>query len=48
LSIGSIEDSLEILAGSGVVRRVDYDTYRVGAKLFEQWVRETHQTKDKS
>jgi hypothetical protein len=40
LSLSDIEDALEILAGSGVIRKVDSGTYRLGAGLFAQWVRE--------
>lgn len=38
LSIGELEDALEVLAGTGVIRKLDYDNYALGARLFEQWV----------
>lgn len=34
-----IEDALEILVGAGVVQKADDGKYRVGARLFEEWVR---------
>jgi hypothetical protein len=33
-----VEDTLEVLAGTGVIRQLDDERYAVGAKLFEQWV----------
>jgi hypothetical protein len=38
LALGEVEDALEVLAGTGVIRQLDEDQYAVGAKLFEQWV----------
>ncbi len=38
LSEGEIEDALEVLAGTGVIRQLDTEHYAVGAKLFENWV----------
>ncbi|HEY9834676.1 MAG TPA: helix-turn-helix domain-containing protein [Stenomitos sp.] len=38
LSFGEVEDTLEVLAGTGVIRQLDDERYAVGAKLFEQWV----------
>jgi hypothetical protein len=38
LSEGAVEDALEVLAGTGVIRQLDEEQYAVGAKLFEQWV----------
>jgi hypothetical protein len=40
LAPGKIEDALEILAGSGVILKVNDDSYRIGSGLFEQWVRQ--------
>ena len=34
-----IEGALEILVGAGVVQKADDGEYRVGARLFEEWVR---------
>ncbi|NET55162.1 MAG: TrmB family transcriptional regulator [Symploca sp. SIO2E6] len=38
VSIGEIADALEVLAGTGVIHKVDDEQYKIGAKLFEQWV----------
>jgi Sugar-specific transcriptional regulator TrmB len=38
LSFGEVADSLEVLAGTGVIQNVEDDRYKMGAKLFEQWV----------
>jgi Sugar-specific transcriptional regulator TrmB len=38
LSFGEVADSLEVLAGTGVIQNVEGDRYKLGAKLFEQWV----------
>lgn len=38
LSLGEVEDTLEVLAGTGVIRQLDIERYAVGAKLFETWV----------
>ncbi|MDJ0704881.1 MAG: hypothetical protein QNJ46_16485 [Leptolyngbyaceae cyanobacterium MO_188.B28] len=38
LSIGQVEDALEVLAGTGVIRQLDDENYAIGARLFEQWV----------
>lgn len=38
LSIGEIADALEVLAGTGVVQKIDDEQYKIGAKIFEQWV----------
>ena len=38
LSIGEIADSLEVLAGTGVIEKIDDEQYKIGAKIFEQWV----------
>jgi hypothetical protein len=38
LSFGEVEDTLEVLAGTGVIQQLDDERYAVGAKLFEQWV----------
>ena len=37
-SIGEAADALEVLAGTGVVRRRNEEDYAIGARLFEQWV----------
>ncbi|NEO32557.1 MAG: ATP-binding protein [Symploca sp. SIO3C6] len=42
LSLGEIADALEILAGTGVILKVDDEQYEIGARLFENWV--SHQT----
>ncbi|MBE9039414.1 ATP-binding protein [Oscillatoriales cyanobacterium LEGE 11467] len=46
LSFGEVADSLEVLAGSGVIRHVEDDRYRIGAKLFEEWVVEERRLKE--
>lgn len=38
LSFGEVADSLEVLAGTGVIQNVEGDRYQMGTKLFEQWV----------
>ncbi|HSF74969.1 MAG TPA: helix-turn-helix domain-containing protein [Microcoleus sp.] len=38
LSFGEVADSLEVLAGTGVIQNLGDDRYKMGAKLFEQWV----------
>lgn len=38
LALGEIEDALEVLAGTGVIRQLDDEHYVVGARLFEKWV----------
>jgi succinate dehydrogenase flavin-adding protein (antitoxin of CptAB toxin-antitoxin module) len=38
LSFGQVMDSLEVLAGTGVIARKDEELYEIGAKLFEEWV----------
>ena len=38
LSLGQVEDALDVLAGTGLIRQLDYEDYAIGAKLFEQWV----------
>lgn len=40
LSLSTIEYALEVLAGTGVIQQLDYETYTVGTKLFSQWVLE--------
>ncbi|NET03383.1 MAG: hypothetical protein F6K09_31620 [Merismopedia sp. SIO2A8] len=42
LSLGEIADALEILAGTGVILKVDDEHYEISARLFETWV--SHQT----
>jgi hypothetical protein len=37
-SFGEVADSLEVLAGSGVIQNLGDEGYKMGAKLFEQWV----------
>ncbi|NEP91155.1 MAG: ATP-binding protein [Okeania sp. SIO2C2] len=39
LSIGEIADALEVLAGTGVIQKFDDEQYKIGAKIFEQWVK---------
>ena len=43
LSAAKIEDSLDLLAGAGVIWRHE-EQYRIGAKLFEQWVIQQEKT----
>jgi hypothetical protein len=43
LSIGNTEDALKVMTGTGVIRQLDFETYAIGAKLFEQWVLEEKQ-----
>lgn len=38
LSLGNVADTLEVLVGTGVVLPMGNDKYKVGAKLFEEWV----------
>jgi hypothetical protein len=38
LSFGEVADSLEVLAGTGVIQNLGDERYKMGAKLFEQWV----------
>jgi hypothetical protein len=33
-----ITNALEVLSGTGVVRRTDDDQYQIGSRLFEEWV----------
>jgi hypothetical protein len=37
-SFGEVADSVEVLAGTGVIQNVEGDQYKMGAKLFDQWV----------
>lgn len=37
-SFGEVADSLEVLAGTGVIQNLGGERYKMGAKLFEQWV----------
>ena len=37
-SFGEVADSLEVLAGTGVIQNLGDERYKMGAKLFEQWV----------
>jgi hypothetical protein len=37
-SIGEVADALEVLTGTGVIQKIDDEQYRIGAKLFEQWI----------
>ena len=39
-SFGQVSDALEVLVGTGVIWRLDEERYKIGAKLFEQWVRQ--------
>ena len=48
LSPGTIEDALAVLAGTGVIRQLDYETYAIGTKLFERWVIEERKSADRS
>ena len=47
LSIEKVEDALDVLAGTGVIRQLDYENYAIGSRLFEQWVaqKENHPNK---
>ena len=38
LSLNDIEDALTVLAGTGVIQQLDYETYKIGSQLFSQWV----------
>ena len=38
LSIGEVADALEVLAGTGVVQKIDDEQYKIGAIIFKQWV----------
>ncbi|MGK7880899.1 MAG: helix-turn-helix domain-containing protein [Crocosphaera sp.] len=38
LSLNDIEDALKVLAGTGVIQQLDDETYKIGSKLFSQWV----------
>ncbi|MBP5973489.1 ATP-binding protein [Brasilonema sp. CT11] len=38
LSRGEVADSLEVIAGTGVIRLLDDEYYTVGSLLFEEWV----------
>ncbi|NER03471.1 MAG: TrmB family transcriptional regulator [Okeania sp. SIO3C4] len=38
LSIGEVADALEVLAGTGVIQKIDDEQYKIGAKIFEKWV----------
>ena len=40
LSLEDTEDALEVIAGTGVIRKLDFETYCIGAKIFEKWVTE--------
>lgn len=46
LSFGEVADSLEVLAGTGVIQNVEGDRYKLGAKLFEQWVVQERKSKE--
>lgn len=48
MSVGQIEDALDVVAGAGVIRELDYETYAIGAKLFEQWVRDEKMPRSES
>jgi len=37
-SFGQVADALEVLTGTGVIRQLDDERYRMGSKLFEEWV----------
>ncbi len=38
LSLNDIEEALTVLAGTGVIQQLDYETYKIGSKLFSKWV----------
>jgi hypothetical protein len=38
LPVGRVANSLELLAGTGIIRQLDEERFIIGAKLFEQWV----------
>jgi hypothetical protein len=38
LSRGEVADSLEVIAGTGVIRLLDDEHYAVGSRLFQKWV----------
>ncbi len=48
LSVDKIEDALEVLAGTGVIRKLDYETYVIGARLFEKWVTQEKEVQPKT
>ncbi|NET43189.1 hypothetical protein [Okeania sp. SIO2B3] len=45
LSIGEVADALEVLAGTGVIQKIDDEQYKIGAKIFEQWVNQEFQSR---
>ena len=38
LTYNKTAEALELLAGTGVIQQLDEENYRIGAKLFEEWV----------
>ncbi|NEO88487.1 MAG: ATP-binding protein [Spirulina sp. SIO3F2] len=38
LSFGEVADILEVLVGTGVIRQYEEEEYKIGSKLFEEWV----------
>jgi hypothetical protein len=38
LSRGKVADALEVIAGTGVIRQLDDESYAIGCRLFEEWV----------
>ena len=40
MSILSLKPALNILAGTGVIRQIDDDSYELAGTLFHEWVRE--------
>lgn len=45
LSVISTQDALEVMAGTGVIRQLDYKNYQIGARLFETWVNQNERTR---
>ena len=37
LSLNDIECALCVLAGNGIIQQLDYETYKIGSKLFVRW-----------
>lgn len=38
LAPGEVQSALEVLAGTGIIRRLNDEQYTIGARLFERWV----------
>ena len=44
ISYGEAENILDVLSGTGVVQRLDEESYQISSKLFEKWVKQQVKT----